>query len=114
MNVANYKVLVGIMQSVNERKNILEIPKLFFKQDFSGMNHMRKLGRYRMKLKLPRQCLKTAQFKESLEEAESSAIVGLEKIWDENLNYQVFETEEKRKVKGDMYALWMLTEKNRT
>lgn len=84
MTVANYKAPVGIMRRVNERKNILEIPKLFFKQDFSGMNHVRKLGRYRRKcckLKLPRQRLKTAQFKESLiEEAESSAIVGLEKI----------------------------------
>lgn len=71
---------------VIERKNILEIPTLFFKQDFSGMNRVRNLGRYRRKcctLKLPGngKCLKPTQFKEGLiEEAESSAIVGLEKI----------------------------------
>lgn len=48
------------------------------------MNHVRKLGGYRRKcckLKLPRQCLKTTQFKEGLiEETEYSATVGFEKM----------------------------------
>lgn len=70
------------------------------------MNPVIKLWRYKRKLKLPGYCLKTTQFKESLiKEAKSSALVGLEDIWDENLNYQVFKTEERGKLKGDMCAL---------
>lgn len=64
------------------------------------MNPVIKLWRYRKKLKLLRHCLKTTQFKESLiEEAEYSAIMGLEDIWDENLSYQVFKTEEWKKLR---------------
>lgn len=73
---------------------------IFFEWDFSDLSPLIKLQRYRRKGKLPGHFLKTVQFKESLiEEAESSAIVGLEDIWDENFSYQVFKTEEKRKLR---------------
>lgn len=83
MNVTDYKALYGIIRRDNESKTILEIPTFFFKHDFLGIIHVTKFGRYRRKhckLKLPRQCLKTTQFKEGLTEEVKSAVVGLEKI----------------------------------
>lgn len=50
---------------------------IFFKQDFSDVNPVINLWRYRRKLKLPGHCFKTTQFKESSTE---EAVVGLEDI----------------------------------